>query len=622
MSDVANHHESLRTTFTERNGAPVQVIADQAEIGLLQVDVSTSRDPETAAQAAARDAAAHVFDIETGPLVAATLIRLSDEQHRLSLVFHHMVIDHGSVAIVLNDLVAAYRARSIGTDPALAPIPLRYTDFARWQHEVFTADGSPAAQFGSAEIDQWRTQLADVPDEILVAPDRPRPTALSQDGVVADFAISPAVRAQLRAVGNRLGVTEFMALSGALTVALHRLGAGDDIVVGTPSLGRTDPGTQGLVGLLANMVAIRTDLTGGPLTVGQALQRTRNAVLEAFAHADVPLERVVEAVNPRRTRARNPLFQVMLHFRERDENSDGRALDDEATLTLLPMAMTTSFLDLNVIVAVTADGGLDGRLVASADLYDEETAVAIAGVLVDVITEAATVPDAAADAPVALGATLTVVDHGDDPVALAQLIGDRAPRRIVAAPSTLAALPHSGLTDAPSVRSWVLSGPGAGPALAETLRALAPESFVVDNHTSAAPAPVMVLDTLGGPGQTPTETTLIALLEELLGVAGIGREDNFFAVGGDSVISLQWAAKAAEAGLVMSPQQVFDFYSIVELAESVDAGEGQALLDAAVAEQAAKEAGDTVADEPAAMSASGLPDDLLASVSAAWKAQQ
>ena len=192
---------------------------------------------------------------------------------------------------------------------------MRYTDFARWQHEVFTADGSPAAQFGSAEIDQWRTQLADVPDEILVAPDRPRPTALSQDGVVADFAISPAVRAQLRAVGNRLGVTEFMALSGALTVALHRLGAGDDIVVGTPSLGRTDPGTQGLVGLLANMVAIRTDLTGGPLTVGRAAHPQRGAGGIRPRRCTAGARRGGGQSAP--DRARNPLFQVMLHFRER-----------------------------------------------------------------------------------------------------------------------------------------------------------------------------------------------------------------------------------------------------------------------------------------------------------------
>ncbi|MFT3898741.1 MAG: amino acid adenylation domain-containing protein [Gordonia sp. (in: high G+C Gram-positive bacteria)] len=621
LTDVVNHHDSLRTTFTERAGAPVAVVADQADLGLLQVDVSGAADPATAADTATREAAAHVFDIGAGPLVAATLITVSDTEHRLVLVVHHMVIDHASVDVVLGDLATAYRSRLAGGEPVLDTPTLRYADFARWQHDVFT-DGGAHADFGRAEIEHWRTLLADVPDEILVAPDRPRPTALSTDGVFGDFTVPADVRTRLREVATGLGVTEFMALVGALTVALHRLGAGDDIVVGTPSVGRTDPGTERLVGLLANMVAIRTDLAGST-TVGDALQRTRNAALETFAHAEAPLERIVEAVNPRRTRARNPIFQVMLHFRERDENADGRDLADDLRLAMLPMEMTTSFLDLNVILAVTADGGLDGRLVACADLYDQATTDALAQLLVATLAEIAASPDAPLASAPALPDTLTADDHGEDVTRLAALLAERRPARVLASPATLTALPHAGVTDVPSVHSWVVSGPGAPASLTETLRALAPESFVVDNHaTPEAPTAVgLALDTLGGPGQTPTECALIEILEGLLGVTGIGREDNFFAVGGDSVISLQWAAKAAEAGLVMSPQQVFDCYTIVELAESVDNGDGLALLESAIAEQqAAEEAAQPEA--PAPMSASGLDDDLLASVSAAWKAQQ
>ncbi|NED61566.1 hypothetical protein G3I15_11605, partial [Streptomyces sp. SID10244] len=152
----------------------------------------------------------------------------------------------------------------------------------------------------------------------------------------------------------------------ALTGLLSRLGGGDDIAVGTPVAGRVDPGSDDLIGLYANMVVLRTRTDGTP-TVRELIARSRDAVLDAFANQDVPIERLVEAINPRRTRSRNPLFQSMIHFRDRDQNAWGRPLDDDGatTVTLLPVEQDTSFLDLNAILTVTEDGGLEGRVVGS-----------------------------------------------------------------------------------------------------------------------------------------------------------------------------------------------------------------------------------------------------------------
>ncbi|NDZ95014.1 amino acid adenylation domain-containing protein [Streptomyces sp. SID6673] len=616
LCDVVDRHESLRTTFVERDGLPTARVGERPEIDLPVVTVGGAEERD-AALVAARE---HVFDLAAGPLLTPTLLRENETTHVLSLIIHHMVIDHWSTDVLISDLVAAYRARAAGAQPELVAPTLTYTDYALWQHQVFpVGTGTPEgvdgpADFGRGQIEHWRTTLAGQPDEITVSPDRPRPQALTKAGVLADLSVTPEARQRLRRVADAGGATEFMTVTAALTGLLSRLGGGDDIAVGTPVAGRVDPGSDDLIGLYANMVVLRTRTDGTP-TVRELIARSRDAVLDAFANQDVPIERLVEAINPRRTRSRNPLFQSMIHFRDRDQNAWGRPLDDDGatTVTLLPVEQDTSFLDLNAILTVTEDGGLEGRVVGSADLYDQETIDGIAAAFAAMLESFGAEPDTAltAIALPALPGVLTADRHGDDPAALARLIVAERPRRVHAAPRTLAALQHTGSTDLGSVREWSVTEAGAGSSLAESLAALSPGSRLTDPYGQVAPAVVAMAQTAGGGAETPTEERLIGILTDLLGVDGLGRDDNFFAVGGDSVISIQWSARAAAEGLPLAPQQIFDHYTIAELAAAVDAVEAQD-TDGGVVDDA----------EAAPMSASGLSEDMLQSLGAAWKSQR
>ncbi|MGB3887478.1 amino acid adenylation domain-containing protein [Gordonia sp. (in: high G+C Gram-positive bacteria)] len=594
LDDVVARHASLRTSFAEVDGLPTAVVADQVEVPL---DVDGTDESATAA-----------FDLASAPLLRATLI----DGVRLVLAIHHMVVDHASTQLILGDLADAYRFRLRGQVPPPPPSGAEYSDVVAWQHRVFglEADGE-AARFGRKQVDFWRERLDGLPDEILVAADRPRPDGLSQRGHLVDFTVPAACYRTLKTVFAASGVSDFMAVNGLWAATLASLGAGPDIAVGTPAAGRT-PETEGIVGLLANMVVLRNDLSGTP-TLSEVLHRSRDAVLDGFAHQDVPIERLVEALNPRRTRARNPLFQTMIHFR--DGAGDAPIpLVDGTRMRLLPMEMDTSYLDLNLIVSTTDSGSLTGRLVVSADLYDEDTAHGIAERFVSLCTALADDPQRplADIAGPSLAATLDRSVHAENPAALAELIAAGSPRRVQARPSTLAGLPHAGLTHCASVATWIVDGPGAAVALPETLRALSPGSVVIDNYATApASTPAAEVYTAGGGTQTATERALVAMLEELLSVKGIGRDDNFFAVGGDSVISIQWSARAAASGIALDPQQIFDYYSIAELAEAIDAAQTAAVVE---------EPEPMV--EAAPMSASGLSADMLSALGSAWGTQK
>ena len=646
LDDVVACHSALRTTFVERDGLPTARVADSVSLDVPVVDVD-GPDTLTAQLAQTRE---HLFDLAEGPLLNVSLLRENDTRHTLSLVVHHMVIDHWSTDVLIDDLIAAYRARVAGMAPALPTPELTYTDYALWQHRVFpvgvdradvhatdasgaakpdsAADPDSAAEFGRRQIEHWRAVLDGQPDEITVAADRPRPPALGKGGVLADLAVSPETHRRLRRTADDCGATEFMMITAALTALWSRLGGGDDITIGTPVAGRVDVGTERLVGLFANMVALRSRTDRAP-TVRQLIRRCRDTVLDAFAHQDVPIERLVEALNPRRTRSRNPLFQSMIHFRDRDQNITGRPLDDaDATIALLPVEQDTSFLDLNVILTVSADGGLDGRIVGSADLYDQSTIDGIAAALGAMLTAFAADADTPVEAIVLppLPGVITPDMHAEDPAELAAIITRDRPHRVHATPRTLAALQHTGSTDLGSVREWVATESGAGAALGETLSALAPGSRFTDPFDSTpAPMVMAMTATAGGGAQTPTEERLIVILSDLLGVDGLGRDDNFFAVGGDSVISIQWSARAAAEGLPLAPQQIFDHYSIAELAAAVDEEQARSSAQDPGADQAGSDSAARHADDQAdaaPMSASGLSDDMLSSLGAAWKSQQ
>ncbi|MEV0684007.1 amino acid adenylation domain-containing protein [Nocardia sp. NPDC050378] len=531
LGDVVARHESLRSTFPEHEGVPYQVIHPAGEVALPVREVAADR-----LSAELAEIARYAFTLDGEPLLRAELLVIDANTHVLSLLVHHIVADHASFGVLLDDLTTAYRARSEqGTAPAWEPLPIQFADYALWQRELF--DQTSPSEFAQAQIDYWRSALAGVPDETSVAHDRPRPPVLGKRGEVVTFELPASVRSGLESLAKRSGATEFMVCEAAVATLLHTLGGGTDITLGTPVAARTDPATTNLIGLFANMVVLRNDLSGAT-TLRDTVIRARDVVLDANAHQELPIERLVEALNPRRSRSRNPLFQSMIHFRGADwaPTTLPFASSGESTVTVLPADFDVSFLDLNLSLNVTAEGGMDVRVVVNADLYEPATAALIAD---------------------ALAATLRAfADNPDQPIA------------------DLRVLPQADL-----------------------------------DRLLAVPVPVTVTAAAGGTADSDTERTLIALIEELLEIDDVTGDDNFFALGGDSVISIQWSARAAAQGLPLTPQMVFECATITELAAAVDAAPREA--ETAEPEQVTH----------APMSASGLDSDALSALTAAWSAQ-
>lgn len=533
LNDVVARHEALRTNVAIHDGAPYQIVHPSRELAVPILRSSPEGLSDTLAELRH-----HIFGLETESLIRPAIIELSAQEHVLALVVHHIVVDHASFTVIVDDLIAAYRARIEGQAPQWDPQPVQYADYVLWQRDAF----APDSEFGQAEVNFWRQQLAGVPTEIAVAHDRARPQILGKRGEVAKFVMEPERRQALTRMAEQRGVTEFMVYQAALAVVLHRLGGGTDIVIGSPVAARVHPHVAKLVGLFANMVALRNDLSGDP-SLRTVLERSRDATLNAHAHQELPIEKLVEAVNPVRSLSWNPLFQTMVNFRGADWGTAARdvTVSGETTVVPLPMEVDVSYLDLNFALNVMPSGGLDVSVVANADLYDHETTRMIAQAL-----------DTAFDA---------FVNNQESRVSEIVLLPADAMAQLMAPPA--AAVEH---VATPSVE-----------------------------------------------GSEQTKLVLISILEELLEISDVDPEDNFFALGGDSVISIQWSTRAAERGLAMTPQMVFECATIAQLAGAVDA-----------ADQVVTE-GDshlvTPSVQSAPMSASGLSADALAELTASWQAQ-
>ena len=305
LAEIVRRHEAWRTTIQVDGGQPVQVVQPATAVPLPVVDLTAMPPPEREAEAARRatEDARRPFDLERGPLLRALLVRVADDDHRLFLTVHHIVLDGVSIyQILLRELTALYDAFAAGRPSPLPELPVQYADFALWQRERLQSEGPEAS------IEYWRRRLAGMP--VLAMPtDRPRPAVQTFAGARHCVALPPALSAALRRLARREGTSLFMTLLAAFEVLLHRYTGQDDLALGTVSAGRGRPEIERLLGFFANPLCLRADVSGDP-TFSQLLTRVREESLEALAHDDVPFEAVVKALGVERDAGRNPLFQV------------------------------------------------------------------------------------------------------------------------------------------------------------------------------------------------------------------------------------------------------------------------------------------------------------------------
>ncbi len=392
LADVIGRHEVLRTVFPAVDGQPFQQVRDVSELG-WELEVTGVGEQELAGLVAG--VAAEPFDLAAQIPLRARLLRLGAGEHVLVVVIHHIATDGWSAGPLARDLSVAYAARRQGRAPGWVPLPVQYADYAIWQRDLLGDSGDPDSVLAQ-QVSWWRQALAGMPAELALPADRPRPPVSSHRGITAPLHVPAPVHAGLAALAREQGVTMFMVIQAALAVLLARLGAGTDIPVGSAVAGRTDEALDGLVGFFVNTLVLRTDLTGDP-SVGQLLGGVRETWLGALEHQDVPFERLVEVLAPNRSLARHPLFQVALALQNTGTAAAGEAGLPGITATPVSASLGQAKFDLDIGVSeVTgADGrpgGLRGAVIAAEDLFDEDTAHAIAVRLGRVLTAVAAGP--------------------------------------------------------------------------------------------------------------------------------------------------------------------------------------------------------------------------------------
>ncbi|MEU5775093.1 non-ribosomal peptide synthase/polyketide synthase [Streptomyces venezuelae] len=388
LNDVVGRHESLRTVFPENDGEAHQVVLDTWNVPLPVTETDEHELPDLLKEAA-RDG----FDLDRELPVRAALFRLGETEHVLALLLHHIAGDGWSMGPLAQDLGAAYAARLDGTAPAWEPLPVQYADYALWQRELLGDEDEPGT-LAHTQLDHWRHALAGLPDELDLPTDRPRPAVTTHAGGRVDVAWDAELHASIAEFARESSSSVFMVVQAALAALLNRLGAGDDIPIGSPIAGRTDEALDHLIGFFTNTLVLRTDVSGQP-TFRDLLDRVRTTNLDAYAHQDVPFERLVELLNPTRSRARHPLFQVLLALQNTPES------DLELpglTFAVEPADAGVAKFDLSFNVREhhgdRGPGGIAGTLEYNGDLFDHGTAAALATRLERVLRALLADPDA------------------------------------------------------------------------------------------------------------------------------------------------------------------------------------------------------------------------------------
>ncbi|MFB9903358.1 non-ribosomal peptide synthase/polyketide synthase [Allokutzneria oryzae] len=632
MRDVVARHESLRTLFPEVEGTPYQHILDMDQV---TVDIHVVDTDEENLTRQLEDASQYHFDLATELPLHVTLFRLSENEHALLPLMHHIASDGWSETLLGDDLSIAYAARAEGNAPQWTPLPVQYADYTLWQRELLGREDDPNSAI-SRQLVFWKEALKDLPELVQLPTDRARPPVATYGGDEAPLRLGAELHEGLLALVRQTNTTLFMAVQAGLAALITRLGAGTDIPIGSPIAGRTDEALEDLFGYFVNTLVLRADTSGAP-TFRELLDRVRETDLAAFAHQDVPFERLVEVVNPVRSLARHPLYQVMLTFENFDE-VDVTMPGLRTSLVDVVGGASKFDMDVRLQERYGADGepaGIVGEIEYATDLFDRSTVDGFGERLIRLLTNAVANPDVSIweldllsedeRAVVLADPAVTVLDEGGQPVPpgvtgrlhhCGIATGELARRNANGALELLGSV-----VDVETVRGFRVNPAEVAARIAEvgavaeavvlirdgqliaylvpTSRMdsaaarqiaenvlpeyLVPHKFVVleqlplgeDGRVDRAALPTEETETNGASRapRTPQEEILCGLFAEVLGAERVGVDDSFFDLGGHSLSAIRLLSRVRSAfGVELPVRTLFGEPTVAGLAARLHAG--------------------------------------------------
>ena len=373
LDDVIARHESLRTIFPDIDGVPFQEVLPARAGMWRRGGAAVVSLPEQDVVGELVALAGYRFDLSAEIPIRAQIYSVGPEQHVVGIVVHHIAFDGWSLAPMVRDVGEAYRARRQGRAPGWAPLPVQYVDYTLWQQEWLGAESDPDSVI-AGQLRYWRQELADLPEVVSLPTDRARPPVPSYRGDAVEVRIDPPVWAGVKAVAAAHNATASMVLQAVMAVVLHRAGAGEDVVMGTPIAGRLDEALDDLVGFFVNTWVLRVGVSAAQ-RFSEVLERVRQKALDAYSNQDVPFELLVEQLNPVRSTAHHPLFQVAMVFQNNVRPEV--ALDGVSVEPLAALTGTAKFdLDFQLGEAPTEDPGAPmaaGVVTYATDLFDRAT---------------------------------------------------------------------------------------------------------------------------------------------------------------------------------------------------------------------------------------------------------
>jgi hypothetical protein len=362
LRHIEQRHEVLRTCFSVVDSQPVQVISPEPSLRLHRVDLSASESPEQEALKLAAAEARRAFDLALGPVWRAVLARVSEEEHVLVLTAHHIVTDQWSMGVLVREVGQLYEKYRAGETVQMKELEVQYADYAVWQRKWLQAEVL------DQQLDYWKQQLAGAPDVLTLPTDHPRPPVQAFRGAYQSFELSALMSAKLRELSRKESVTLFMTLMAAFKTLLHRYTSAEDILVGTTIANRNHPEIERLIGFFVNTLVLRTDLSGNP-TFSELLAREREVALEAYAHQDVPFEKLVEELQPERRLSHTPLFQVVFSMQ-----NDPMPVSELPGLSLTRIEVDSGTAMFDLVLGITNAGdAMHGLFLYNTDLFEATT---------------------------------------------------------------------------------------------------------------------------------------------------------------------------------------------------------------------------------------------------------